>query len=95
MAGKKSGTEASLYELELDSACSMIRKSRAKRILIQLPEGLKPYAGGIADILSAKTKAKVYIWAGSCFGACDIPQAKGYGLLIQWGHDRFRKRGAA
>jgi len=38
------------------------------------------------------TKAKVIIWAGSCFGGCDVPlevERLGVDLLIQWGHRRW------
>ena len=74
------------YDLELDRAAGEIKKSKAKLVCIQLPDGLKPLAAGIADELEKKTNAKILIWLGSCFGACDVPDLKEVDLLIQFGH---------
>lgn len=79
------------YDLELKRAVTAIRKSRAKTVCIQLPDGLKPKATDIADYLERNTNAKVVIWAGSCFGACDIPNVQA-DLLIQWGHSPKLKK---
>jgi 2-(3-amino-3-carboxypropyl)histidine synthase len=75
------------YDLELDRAVSEIKKSKAKLVCIQLPDGLKPKAAEIAAELESQTHAKIIIWAGTCFGACDIPHLpKEADLLIQFGH---------
>ena len=79
------------YNLELNKAVKEIKKQKAKSVLIQLPDGLKPRAKEIADTLEKQTKAKIFIWLGSCYGACDYPNLKGIDLLIQWGHSEFRK----
>lgn len=79
------------YDLELERVAKEIRKKRAKEVCIQLPDGLKPRATEIAEYLEKNTKAKITIWAGSCFGACDIPNVKA-DLLIQWGHSSFLKK---
>lgn len=76
------------YDLELDKAVEQIKQSKAKKILIQLPDGLKPKAKEIVDSLKKKTKTEIDIWAGSCYGSCDTPNAK-YDLLIQWGHSKW------
>ncbi len=80
------------YDLELDRAIKEIKKNKAKTVCIQLPDGLKPKADMIKTELEKKTKARVLIWLGSCFGACDIPhgldKAK-VDLLIQFGHSEF------
>ncbi len=81
------------YDLELDRVVCEIRKQKAKRVCIQLPDGLKPYADKIARHIRRNTGAVVLIWAGSCFGACDIPQEikrLGVNLLIQFGHSEWR-----
>jgi 2-(3-amino-3-carboxypropyl)histidine synthase len=81
------------YDLELERAVDEIKKAKARRVCIQLPDGLKPMAKQIADELKSKTCAEVIIWLGSCFGACDIPkQVEGLGvdLLIQWGHSEWK-----
>ncbi len=78
------------YDLELERVKAEIRKSKAKRVLIQLADGLKPKATEIVKELE-KTGAKVCIWAGSCFGACDVPDAKGFDLVVQFGHSEWKK----
>lgn len=80
------------YNLELEKAISEIRKSKAKKVCIQLPDGLKPRAREIADELHDKTGAEILIWMGTCFGACDTPlglERIGVDLLIQWGHTEW------
>ena len=77
------------YDLELKRVVGKINKEKAKIVCIQLPDGLKPKAKLIQNEIQSKTKAKVLIWAGSCFGACDIPlevEKLGVDLLIQFGH---------
>lgn len=77
------------YDLELDRVVAEIKKSKAKTVCIQLPDGLKPKAKEIRDYISKKVKCDILIWAGSCFGACDIPKVEA-DLLIQFGHAEFR-----
>ena len=79
-----------MYKLELEKAVKEIKKQKAKSVLIQLPEGLKPKAKEIADKIETETKAKVSIWLGTCFGACDTPNVKDIDLLIQWGHSKWQ-----
>jgi 2-(3-amino-3-carboxypropyl)histidine synthase len=78
------------FYLELDRVVREISKRKAKAVLIQLPDGLKPKAGQIADEIEKKTDADVFIWEASCFGACDTPDVKGIDLLVQWGHSEWR-----
>ena len=80
------------YDLELDRAADLISAEKAKKVCIQLPDGLKPKAKEIVDFLQSKTKASIFIWSGSCFGACDTPNLnKDFDLLIQWGHSEWKK----
>jgi 2-(3-amino-3-carboxypropyl)histidine synthase len=76
------------YDFELEKVIEKISKSRAKKVLIQLPDGLKMDATEIADEIEKNTKAKVLIWAGSCFGACDVPQVD-VDLVVQFGHTKM------
>ena len=81
------------YNLELEKAITEIKKQKAKKICIQLPDGLKPKAKEIADKIEKETNANVFIWLGSCFGACDVPEhieKLGIDLLIQWGHSKWK-----
>jgi 2-(3-amino-3-carboxypropyl)histidine synthase len=78
-----------MYNLELEKAVSEIKKTKAKRVLIQLADGLKPKAKEIQEILQKNTNSEIIIWGGSCFGSCDIPlEAKNLNidLILQWGH---------
>lgn len=80
------------YDLELDKAVEKIKKEKAKTVCVQFPEGMRPKAGEIAQQLEKETGATILIWAGSCYGACDLPlevQRLGVDLLIQWGHKEW------
>jgi len=81
------------YDLELDKVVERIKKDNAKRVCIQLPDGLKPRAAEIQHDIKKKTNAQVLFWMGSCYGACDVPlhvQRLDVDLLIQWGHSVWR-----
>lgn len=76
------------YDLDLEKVVLEIKTSKAKSVLIQLPDGLKPWAVPIVKYLKDKTLANVKIWLGSCFGACDVPKSN-CDLLIQFGHAKW------
>lgn len=78
-----------MYNLELDRAVKEILETKAKNVLVQLADGLKPRANEIQSYIEKHTSATVLIWGGGCFGACDIPlETKNLGvdLILQWGH---------
>ena len=82
------------YDLELEKITSEIKKTKAKLVLLQFPDGLKPYATSMVDYLKKKTNAEFLIWLGSCFGACDIPVGveklkPKIDLVIQFGHNEL------
>lgn len=85
------------YDLNLTKAVQTIKKQKAKKVLIQLPEGLKPWATDIQDKLESELKKQKYncdffIWLDSCYGACDIPietERLGIDLIIQFGHSNW------
>ena len=87
------------YDLELDRITREIKKHKARRVLIQLPDGLKPQAVNIVKELKKHTKAEIFIWAGSCYGACDVPLAEAekmkVDLIVQFGHSAwdFKNKG--
>ena len=81
------------YNLELERVVDRVNKEKAGLVCIQLPDGLKPKAKLIQKEIENKTRAKVVIWAGSCFGSCDIPlevKRLGVDLLIQFGHSPWK-----
>ena len=76
------------YDLELSRIIREIKKEKAKKVLIQLPEGLKNRALRIVNEIESQTNAMCFIWLGSCYGACDIPHIENikFDLLVQFGH---------
>jgi 2-(3-amino-3-carboxypropyl)histidine synthase len=77
------------YDLELNRVVAEIKQNGAKKILLQFPEGLKPWAPVVVDYLENITSAKISIWLGSCFGACDLPNSDA-DLVVQFGHAPWR-----
>ena len=81
------------YNLQLDEVAERIKKQKAKLVLLQFPDGLKPYATAVVDYLESQipTSTELLIWLGDCFGACDTPvlgkdiKSK-VDLVIQFGH---------
>ena len=84
-----------MFDLELDKLLSRIKEKDHKTVLIQLPDGLKTKAKVIVDTVRKETGAECIVWLGSCYGACDIPmgvQQLGVDMVVQWGHNPFRKK---
>ena len=84
----------SMYNLQLNQAIKSIKESKAKNVLIQIPDGLKPRATEIAEYLENNTKANITIWADSCWGVCDTPVGinnLNFDLLLQFGHSTSLK----
>ena len=74
-------------DLEIEKAVEKVNKMKPKKVLLQLPDGLKSKADKIIEKLP--TGINYTIWAGSCYGACDTPEIKGYDLLLQFGHSKW------
>jgi 2-(3-amino-3-carboxypropyl)histidine synthase len=71
-----------------------ILKLGAKRVLIQVPEGLKPEAPRIAKTIE-KLGVQPIISADPCYGACDLASADaetlGADMIIHFGHSKLAK----
>ncbi|MCL2172072.1 MAG: diphthamide biosynthesis enzyme Dph2 [Nitrososphaerota archaeon] len=82
------------FDFEEERLSQEIRRLGAKRVLIQMPQGLKPEAIRIAKMVE-KTGALVLISADPCYGACDIAtneaESLGADLVIHFGHSKFVK----
>jgi len=83
------------YDLELERIISEVKKSKAKLVLLQFPDGLKPYATAVVDYLEEKTSSEFLVWLGSCYGACDLPIGleklkPKIDLVIQFGHSELQ-----
>ncbi|GAI54052.1 unnamed protein product, partial [marine sediment metagenome] len=91
--GKKTISEIERdYELEIPKIIRNIKQKKAKKVLLQFPEGLKPYSQVICDEISNKANCQCFIWLGDCFGACDVPvqvEKLGVDLIVQFGHSKW------
>jgi 2-(3-amino-3-carboxypropyl)histidine synthase len=80
------------FDLEEERIKQEILKLGAKRVLIQLPEGLKPEAPHIAKTLE-KFGVLPIVSADPCYGACDLAIAEaeslGVDLIIHYGHSKM------
>jgi len=82
-----------MYELELERVVDEIGKRGARRVLLQLPDGMRPFAFEIAEHIRKETPSEVIISGDSCYGACDIASRQALelnaDLLIHYGHACF------
>ncbi len=60
------------YNFEIPKTIWRIRSLEAKRVALQLPEGLTLYATTIADIIGKHTGAECVIMADVTYGACCV-----------------------
>ena len=81
---------AQMYDLETEGAADEIRRLNARRVLVQLPDGLRPGGLTLAKELGQLTGAEVILSGDSCYGACDLAltqaDAVGADLIIHYGH---------
>lgn len=79
-----------MYDLEEPRLIDEIKRRSARRVLLQLPEGLKPLATRLAERLQSATGVEVFVSGDPCYGACDLAlqQKKQLqaDLLIHVGH---------
>jgi 2-(3-amino-3-carboxypropyl)histidine synthase len=82
--------ENDLYDLEIQRTADEIIKRGACRVLIQLPDGLRPQALKLIQKLEELTRSEIFLNGDSCYGACDIAisQAKilDVELIVHYGH---------
>lgn len=82
------------FDFEEERIKREIIRLGAKRVLIQLPEGLKPEGPSLAKIVE-KTGALPIVSADPCYGACDLAMAEaeslGADLIIHYGHAKLVK----
>lgn len=82
--------QADIWDFDEESVYAAVREHDAKKVLLHLPDGLKMHANNLRHNVLKQTEAKeVFVWAGSNFGACDLPveaRALGVDLIIHFGH---------
>lgn len=78
--------------MQIKNMIDEIRKSGARRVMMQLPAGLKTRAAEIAAALE-REKIPALLSLNPCYGACDLAdeEAKqaGCDLLVHVGHNKF------
>ena len=83
------------FDFEEQRIKQEIARLGAKRVLLQMPQGLKPEATKIAKTVEA-CGAVAIISADPCYGACDIAvnEAEGLGadLIVHFGHAKMVKQ---
>lgn len=81
-----------MYDLELGELASKIRRSGARRVLIQMPFGLRRYAQDIAEAVE-NAGATPIIHVGPCYGACDLAicaaGSLGADFIAHYGHAKI------
>ena len=79
-----------MFELEEAKIIGEIRRRASKRVLLQMPEGLKPVGYRLARLLENETGVEVFVSGDPCYGACDLalgPKAHVEAdLLVHIGH---------
>lgn len=79
-----------MYQLEESKIIDEIRKRGCARVLLQMPEGLKPNALRLAKFLEEETGVEVFVSGDPCYGACDLAllpkKAVNADLLVHVGH---------
>lgn len=79
-----------MYLLDEQKILDEIKKRGSKRVLLQMPEGLKPIGFRVAKLLEESTDVEVFVSGDPCYGACDlalIPKEHVQAdLLIHIGH---------
>jgi 2-(3-amino-3-carboxypropyl)histidine synthase len=80
------------FDFEEERIKQEITRLGATRVLLQMPEGLKPEAPRIAKIIE-KQGALSIISADPCYGACDIAvneaESLGVDLIVHFGHAKL------
>src|SRR3989449_8017705 len=87
-----------MFDLEEEKLLSEIEGRGARKILIQLPDGLKQAGPRLAEMIRAKTGAEVFVSATPAWGACDLSldaaQRLKADLLVHYGHNEFLRDGS-
>lgn len=78
------------YNFEVHKTIWRIKQLKAKRVALQMPEGLLMFAISICDIIETFTEADTVILGDVTYGACCVDdfsaEALGVELLVHYGH---------
>ncbi len=83
-----------MYTYDLEEIVKQLRKKKYKKILVQLPEGMRLHALQILDFFSSKNLTPAYYLEPS-FGACDLIDYKiknlNFDCILHFGHTQMVK----
>jgi len=65
-----------MLKIDLGDSIKVLKKNNAKRVFVQVPEGLKTKTDDIIEELEKKGFSAVASM-DPCFGACDLSKKKG------------------
>jgi len=87
-----------MFDLDQSKLVSEITERGARRVLIQLPDGLKNEGTRLARMVRAKTGADVFVSASPAWGACDLSLDAATrlkaDLIVHYGHNEFLRSDA-
>ncbi len=87
-----------MFDLEEERLVAEITGRGARRILIQLPDGLKAEGPRLASLIRQKAGAEVFVSAVPAWGACDLSLDAASrlkaDLLVHYGHNEFLRDGS-
>ena len=75
------------WDFELQGVIKELKRRGCKKVLVQLPEGLKIYARKIMDELGSHG-IECVLSGDPCYGACDLRTLEGY-VTVHFGHAPF------
>ncbi|HZY94039.1 MAG TPA: diphthamide biosynthesis enzyme Dph2 [Candidatus Bathyarchaeia archaeon] len=83
----------SVFDLEEDRLVAEIEERGARKIVLQLPDGLKNEGPRLARLIKRRTGAEVFVSASPAWGACDLSldaaQRLKADMLVHYGHNEF------
>jgi 2-(3-amino-3-carboxypropyl)histidine synthase len=90
-APSTSGSSQGLFDLDLEGAIGLIKKSGARTVGVQVPEGLKRIAPDLAGEIEEKTGCEVIVSGDPCYGACDVDLdlCRAADLVVHVGHSEM------
>eukprot|EP00062_Callorhinchus_milii_P020267 gi/632975718/ref/XP_007904382.1/ PREDICTED: diphthamide biosynthesis protein 1 isoform X1 [Callorhinchus milii] len=78
------------YNFEIYKTVWRIKQAQAKRVALQMPEGLQMFACPIADIIERFTEADTLVMGDVTYGACCVDdytaRALGADFMVHYGH---------
>ena len=84
-----------MYKFDEENLIKKIKERKAKRVLLQLPEGLKKEASRLAKFIQDNTNSEVIVAGEPCWGACDLALDEARNLkadlIVLYGHAPFMK----